>query len=117
MPRKRKTPWRYDDGRSAGEFPSTPKAHYKGIYFETLDLLITCIKDCFDQPGFHIYQSFETLLIKGSKQQKFDRELDAVCSLYRDDFDKELLCSQLYTFSVHFRIRPRELGSSECFYL
>ena len=109
LPRKRKTPRRFDDGRSAGDFASTPKTHYKVIYFEALDLIISCIKDRFDQPGFHIYQSLETLLIKSSKQQEFDNELDAVCSFYHDDFDKELLRSQLYTLGVHFQTGQENL--------
>ena len=43
LPRRRKLPSRFDDGLSAGEFPPTPKAHFRQAYFEALDLITNCV--------------------------------------------------------------------------
>ena len=103
LPRQRKLPRRYDDGLASGDFPSTPKAHFKPVYFEAIDLITNCVQERFDQPGYRIYQSLETLLIKASKRGEFQENLDDVCAFYHDDFDKELLHSQLQTFGIHFQ--------------
>ena len=103
LPRQRKLPRRYDDGLASGDFPSTPKAHFKPVYFEAIDLITNCVQEQFDQPGYRIYQSLETLLIKASKWGEFQDNLDDVCAFYHDDFDKELLHSQLQTFGIHFQ--------------
>ena len=103
LPRKRKLPHRYDDGSSSGDFPSTPKAHFKPAYFEAIDLITNCIQERFDQPGYQIYRSLETLLVKASKREEFQENLDDVCAFYHDDFDKEFHHSQLQTFEIHFQ--------------
>ena len=95
LPRQRKLPRRYDDGLAGGDFPSTPKAHFKPAYFEAIDLITNCVKERFDQLGYRIYQSLETLLIKASKREEFQENLDDVCAFYHDDFDKELLHSHI----------------------
>ena len=43
LPWQRKLPHRLDDGSSRGDFPSTPKAHFKQAYFEALDLISNCM--------------------------------------------------------------------------
>ena len=43
LPWQRKLPRRLDDGLSRGDFPSTPKAHFKQAYFEALDLISNCM--------------------------------------------------------------------------
>ena len=103
LPRRRKLPRRYDDGSSSGDFPSTPKAHFKPVYFEAIDLITNCIQERFDQPGYRVYRSLENLLVKASKREEFQENLDDVCAFYDDDFDKELLRSQLQTFGIHFQ--------------
>ena len=42
-------------------------------------------------------------MIKASKREEFQDSLDQVCAFYHDDFDKELLDSQLKTFGIHFQ--------------
>ena len=103
LPRQRKIPRRFDDGSSAGHFPTTPKDHFKSVYFEAIDLIVNCIQNRFDQPGYRIYQSLETLLVKACKQEELQEHLDKVCDFYHDDFDKEMLHCQLQTFGVHFQ--------------
>ena len=41
--------------KSPTEFHSNVIDHYRMLYFETLDLIIQCIDDRFDQPGYRIY--------------------------------------------------------------
>ena len=98
----------YDDSSSSGNFPSTPKAHFKQAYFEAIDLITNCVQERFDQPGYWIYRSLETLLIKASKQEELQDNVDAVCVFYHNDFDKELLHSQLQTFEIHFQTVAQE---------
>ena len=103
LPRQRKLPRRYDDGSASAHFPSTPKAHFKPAYFEAIDLITNCVQERFDQPRYWIYQSLQTLLIKASKREEFQENLDDICAFYHDDFEKELLQSQLQTFGIHFQ--------------
>ena len=43
-------------------------------------------------------------MIKASKREEFQENLDDVCAFYHDDFDKQLLHSQLQTFGIHFQM-------------
>ena len=103
LPRRRRLPRRLDDGLSAGDFHHDPKSFYKQQYYEALDLIVGCIDDRFNQPGYRIYHSLESLLSKACKQEDLDSDLDVVCDFYGDDFDKELLKTQLQTLGVHYQ--------------
>jgi hypothetical protein len=78
------------------------KEYYRQHYYEAIDMIITCITDRFDQPGYRVYSEVEQLLLKACKKDDFDSELKSVCSFYKDDFNPPLLCPQLHTFSVDF---------------
>ena len=99
LPRKRKAPRRYEDGDATAEFPETPKAHYRRIYYEVLDLLIKSIEDIFDQPGYRVYSCLEQLLLKSVKKQDYTEELKTVIDVYQDDFQESNLRTQLETLS------------------
>ena len=45
LPRQHKAPKRYDDGLSTGYFHDSTKEHYKQIYYEALDHIISCVED------------------------------------------------------------------------
>ena len=96
-------PRRLDDGLSLGDFHDDPKALYKQQYYEALDLIVNCIDDRFNQPGYRIYHSLESLLSKACKQEELVSDIDIVCDFYGDDFDKDLLTSQLQTLGVHYQ--------------
>ena len=106
LPRRRKLPRRFDDGVSDGDFRTTPKAYFKQIYYKALDLITNCIQERFDQPGYRIYQSLESLLMKACKKEEIAE--NAVCTFYGNDFDKILLRSQLQTFGIHFHDALKE---------
>ena len=74
---------------------------YRTVYFEALDLLVSSIKDRFDQPGYKVYSNLEALLVKSSNGQKCDEELQFVKDFYKDDFDTEQLSIQLQVLSCN----------------
>ena len=41
--------------------------------------------------------------MKSCKGEEFEGILNNVCSFNKDDFDRDLLCTQLQTFQVHYR--------------
>ena len=96
-------PRRLDYGLSAGEFHDNPKSLYKQQYFEALDLIITCINDRFNQQGYRVYRSLESLLSKAFKQEDLSSDLKVICDFYKDDFDEDLLSTQLQTLGVHYQ--------------
>ena len=84
LQRKRKQPQRFETGNAPAEFHADPAAHYWAVYYESLYLLIQCIADRFDQPGYKMYRSLEDLLLKGCKDLPHAIELDQVKKLYSD---------------------------------
>ena len=55
LPRQRKRPRRYEEGSHYGDFHESPKEDFKQHYFEAVDLIMNCILNRFDQPGYKIY--------------------------------------------------------------
>ena len=102
MPRKRKAPARYEDGAASSEFPSCPKAYYKQIYYETLDLIVSFILQRFDQPGFRTYRTLQDLILNAAKRVSYEEELQAVTNFYKDDFHEVTLKVQLELFTTGF---------------
>ena len=45
-------------------FPQTERDMYRQKYFEAMDLVINCVKDRFDQPGYKVLQNVKELLNK-----------------------------------------------------
>lgn len=103
LPRQRKVPKRYDDGLAGAEFPCTPKSYYWQLYYEATDNVINCLKDRFNQPGCKVYCKLEELLTKASLGEDFASSIEFVSSFYKDDFQPDLLHTQLLAFSVDFQ--------------
>ena len=99
LPRKRKVPRRIEIGEGTGDFHTTVVDHYRVIYFEAMDLIIQCIDDRFDQPGYKMYSGLETLLLKGCKRLDYKDELHLVKSLYDKDLNYENLEIQFQTIA------------------
>ena len=102
LPRKRKAPQRYEIGTGESHFPEGVEEHYRQIYFEILDLAITCVKARFDQPGYCTYQVTEGLLLKAVRGENYTAELDSASSFYGDDFSVPTLQVQLQTLRTQF---------------
>ena len=103
LPRKRKRPARFDSGIAEHEFPTEIKTHYRQIYFETLDIVMSCIEKRFLQGNYvNHYQQLENLLFNAVKGVPFQNELSAVCDFYQNDLDKSLLETQLLILHTKF---------------
>ena len=73
LPRRRKVPKRLYDGTAEHEYPATTEDHFRQIYYEALDLIISCITDIFDQPGYRIYHKVQDFNSKGSQAARLSR--------------------------------------------
>lgn len=96
LPRKKTTPKRFDDGNAEAEFPTTAKDHYHQQYYEALDLIVTAIKDRFEQPGYLAYRNLEELLLKAVKKEDYEECFSFVSTTYKD------ACHQPSTTSSSF---------------
>lgn len=101
LPRKRKAPARYETG-GEGSHADTVEDHYRRIYFEALDLAVTCIEERFNQPGYMTYRNLEELLVKAANKEDYAKEFEEIVSFYEDDFDAMELSTQLTIFSSSF---------------
>ena len=60
LPRRRKLPRRFEEGVGDGYYHENIQSYYSQCYNETFDVIINCIQERFDQPG---YGSVKSLLI------------------------------------------------------
>ena len=110
LPRRRKVPRRFEEGREdTHSYPSTPEDHYRKIYFEAIDLIVNCITDRFNQPGFLIYQHVESLLLKAANCKEYQSELKFVLEFYGSDLDGSSLSTQLEVFSTTCKTKSQEV--------
>lgn len=100
LPRRRKMPKRFETGNAPPEFATSEKELYRQMYYEALDLVMSCLKERFDQPGFRVYRHLEDVLLKSVRGDKtFKEDLDFILDFYKDDLDKTSFSSQLETFT------------------
>lgn len=90
LPQKCKRLKRHEVGDASPEFPNSPKSFYKSVYFNSLDVIVACIQNRFDQPGYAILCQLEALLVKAVDKKDFSEELDSVCSFYQGEIDSAL---------------------------
>ena len=69
LPRKRKVPARFEEGKAAPEFVASVEAHYRIQYFEVIDYLVNGIESRFDQRGYKTYSNLEHLLVKAVRTE------------------------------------------------
>ena len=101
LPRKRKVPKCFEQGDAPAEFHSTPKSHYRQVYYEALDLLVQAIEDRFNQSGYRTYYCLEALMLKAVKKENFIEELKAVLEVYGTDLNASDLKLQLEILSTN----------------
>ncbi len=82
LPRKRKTPKRFEVGEGECSHSSTVEDYFHRLYIEALDLAITCIQDRFIQPGYKLYHNFEELLVRAANNEDHSGQLREVISFY-----------------------------------
>ena len=113
LPRKRKAPKRIEIGDGDGYHTDNIEDYYGVQYFEAIDLVLTGIKDRFDQPGYATYSNLESLLLKAANQSDYSNELEQIVSFYGDDLDKEILETQLHIFSSKYADSTSEVSLKE----
>ena len=84
LPRKRKRPRQYEEGSAEAEFPLSIKDLYRSDYYEGLDLVITGIRQRFDQLGYKIYKHLQELLLKAATTsfEHYKEDFDFIISFY-----------------------------------
>ena len=87
--RKRRVPQRFETANASAEFHPTVEQHYRQMYYEALDLIITCIRERFDQPGYRVYSKLQDLLLKCVNGKGYSEEFDFLTDFYEDDFSPE----------------------------
>ena len=103
-PKRCKAPKRYEVGTSSGISPTTPEDHYKAIYYETIDTVISSIRNRLEQEGYKMYCKVEQLLLKEKLSKE---EVDDVLQFYGSVFHKETLLIQLCLFRTNYPTEKR----------
>ena len=85
LPRKRRAPVRIEVGdRGTHYFTSTPKEHFRHMYYSAIDVTIECIRTRFNQKDFKVYQSIQERLLKAIAGEDHEEELTKVMAVYRN---------------------------------
>lgn len=108
LPRKRRVPTRFEEGTAEGTFFDECESYFCSIYYEALDLIINCIKERFDQPGFGIYKNLQGILIKSVRKESYDDSFNVVTLLYQSDINPDQLRVHLETLSANFPPENRD---------
>ena len=111
LPRKRKCPRRYDEGSAETEFSLSVTDHYRRHYYEASDLVITGIKQRFDQ---QIYKHLLLLKAATTSFEHYKEDFDFIISFYGSDFMASLLKVQfelLHTLFIE-KVTDEELNLS-----
>ena len=95
LPRRRQAPSRFQIGFGEGYHPTTPEDWYRGQYFLALDVVMACIRERFNQPGYQTYQRLESLLTAAAAGADYEADLDFVCKFYGSDLDRSQLQTHL----------------------
>ena len=110
MPRKQQKPSysllqgfgdRREASNSANAYhSSSAHQHFKGIYFEAIDSVISIIKYRFEKPSVNLFSDVEQLLLKSVNGEDNQQELDNFLKIFRDDIDLSALPSELSIIST-----------------
>jgi len=95
LPRKRKVPARLEVDTSESHYPLTPKDLYHQQYFQCLDLIVSFIKDRFNQPGYNTLKQVKNLVIKSVRKEDYHAELDFVLKHLLHGTQLELLTTAM----------------------
>ena len=108
LPRKRKAPRRYEEGAAEPGFHDDCKQYFRINYFEALDLIISSVKETFDQPGYVIYKNLQDLLLKAIRKEDYEDCFTAVTSFYGSDLNPSQLQLHLNILATNFPPESRK---------
>ena len=80
---KRCTSARLEVGAGAPSYPQTAKDHFRRVYCEAVDLMVSAIY----QESFSSYAQMETLLVKAANGDDYEAEFKFLEASYREDVD------------------------------
>ena len=83
--------------------PDSVEDYYKQQYLETLDLIVSSIKDRFDQPSFLSFLKMEQFLLNAINGKDFDAELDYIVKTYGNDIDPIQIRTEAFTLRTMFK--------------
>ena len=70
-------------GAGARSYPQTAKDHFRRVYYEASDLIVSAIY----QESFSSYAQMETLLVKAVNGDQYEAEFKFLEVSYREDVD------------------------------
>ena len=70
-------------GAGARSYPQTAKDHFRSVYYEAIDLIVSAIY----QESFSSYAQMETLLVKAGNGDQYEAEFKFLEVSYREDVD------------------------------
>lgn len=107
LKRKRKEPryslLHYFDGyesTSEQHHPSSPRDHYRRVFYEAIDTILSSLRERFNQPSFLVFENLESLLIKSLNGEEVSDEMKFVHDTYGCDIDINDLSVELATLKV-----------------
>ena len=83
--------------KSQGHHLNSPHDHYCQEFSNAVDVLLSSVRDRFDQPSILVFEKLESLLVKALKGEDFYCELQFVGAKYDADVDVEDLTVELST--------------------
>ena len=76
LPKERKSSSHYEEGEAPVEFVSTVEEHYRQIFYEAVDMVVSCIRDRIQQKDYiETLQAMEILCLKVFREEDFGHEL------------------------------------------
>ena len=115
LKKKRKEPnyslLHYPEGyenRSEAHHPTTLRDHYRKQFYQTIDVLISSVRDRFNQPSFLVFENLESLLIKTLKGEETSAEMKIAREKYATDVNMSDLNVELATFKVLRKDKQKE---------
>ena len=83
--------------------PTTLEQYFRQQYFENLDLIISLIKDRFNQPAFTAFLKMEQLLLNIILDNNYEDELAYVFNVYKDDIDPMQVQTEAFSMFTMFQ--------------
>jgi hypothetical protein len=114
LPRKRRRPnYRlivdymqvdgYGNPNDNTHHPTSVEEFFRRQYFENLDLIISSIKDRFNQPAFVAFLKMEQLLLNIINNNDYESELNYVLNIYKDDLDLVQIRTEAFSMTTMFK--------------
>ena len=83
--------------------PTPPEQYFRQQNFENLDLIVSLIKDRFNQPAFTAFLKMEQLLLNIFLGNNYEDELAYVFNVYKDDIDPMQVQTDAFLMSTMFQ--------------